>query len=119
MFTKWMIRTASCVALSLAAVAFVGCRKEKETAEPDPALAASTTADDPAIQAILAKADLVDGKADHIVSKCAGCQLGMDGHREHGIKTARYKLLFCSADCKDEFAKDTNASILALVIPED
>ncbi len=119
MFTKRFNWAASCVAFSLVAVAFVGCRKEKETAEPSPALAASTAVDDPAIQAILAKADLVDGKADHIVSKCAGCQLDMDGHREHGIKTARYKLLFCSADCKDAFTKDTNASILALRVPED
>ena len=118
MFTKRMFRTAACVALSLVVVAFVGCRKE--AAEPeDPAPAASTTVDDSAIQDILAKADLVDGEADHIVSKCAACQFAMDGAKEHGIKTANYKLLFCSADCRDAFTKDTNASILALVVPED
>ena len=119
MFTKRIIRAASCVAFSLVTVAFVGCRKE--TAEPSPALAPATAAskDKMAIRARLAEADLVDGEADHIVSKCASCEPGMDGSHEHGIKIAGYELLFCSADCKDEFAKDTNASILALVIPED
>ncbi len=121
MFTKRLNWAASCVAFSVVTVAFIGCRKE--AAEPAPAPAASTAAstavDDQAVQAILAKADLVDGKADHVVSKCAGCQLGMDGHRDHGIKTGRYKLLFCSADCKEAFSKDTNGSILALQVPKD
>ncbi len=119
MFTKWMIRTASCVALSLVMVATVGCRKEAAEPAAAPAPSASTAVDDQAVQAILAKADLMDGKADHVVSKCAGCQLGMDGHGDHGIKTNRYKLLFCSAKCKDVFSEDTNRSILALQIPED
>lgn len=120
MLTNRLNRTASCVALSLVVVAFAGCRKETAETSPAPAApAASTATDDPAVEAILAKADLVDGKADHIVSKCAGCQLGMDGDRAHAMKTNGYKLLFCSADCKDAFTKDTDASILALVVPEN
>ena len=119
MLTKRMNRAASCVALSLVVVAFAGCSKETAETSPAPAPLAAAPAADPAVEAILAKADLVDGTADHIVSKCAGCNLGMDGDSAHGMKTNGYKLHFCSADCKDAFTKDTDASILALVVPED
>ena len=115
MYTNWMIRATSCVAVSLVAVAFAGC--SKEAGKPAPAPAPSVAADDPAVEAILAKADLVDGTADHRVSKCAGCALGMDGDPKHALKAGKYKLHFCSGPCKDTFAKDTNKSVLALNIP--
>lgn len=103
--------------------ALAGCSKEAEESSPAPATpapatpAASATADDPAVQAILAKADLVDGKADHIVSKCAGCDLGMDGDKAHALKAGDYKLHFCSETCRESFSEDTNKSLLALNIP--
>lgn len=121
MFAKGMIRTASYAALSVMAVAFVGCSKDAEDAKPSTAPVPMTEADSNklAIRAVLAKADLVDGEADHIVSKCAGCNLSMDGDAKHAFKSGGYKLLFCSADCKDSFTKDVRQSILALHVPED
>ena len=54
---------------------------------------------------ILAKADQVNGTADKIVTKCARCNLAMDGTKEHALKVGEYTLLFCSEDCKQTFAK--------------
>jgi len=67
---------------------------------------------------ILAKADQVDGKADKIVAKCASCDLGMEGAKEHALKAGEYTLLFCSDDCKQTYAKDLEKSVLAIKLPK-
>ena len=67
---------------------------------------------------ILAKADKVDGTADKIVTKCAACDLAMDGAKEHAFKVGEYTLLFCSEDCKQAFAKDLEKSVLSIKIPK-
>ena len=100
-----------------------GCSKNEEAAKPIAATAtvraAGASKDKAAMKAILAKADLVDGEADHIISKCAGCKLGMDGESIHATKRGNYTLHFCSEHCKDTFSKDIKQSILALHVPED
>ena len=60
----------------------------------------------PALEAVLAAADHVDGEDDKVVKRCAGCKLGMDGSEEHALAVADYTLHFCSADCKQAFAED-------------
>ena len=67
---------------------------------------------------VLAKADQVDGTADKIVSKCAACDLAMDGVTEDALKVGQYTLLFCSDDCKQAYAKDLEKSVLAIKLPE-
>ena len=49
----------------------------------------------PELMAKLGKADAVDGKVDKIVSKCAGCALGMDGKADHAVKVGEYTLHLC------------------------
>ncbi len=73
--------------------------------------------DPKAVEARLAQADAVDGKVDKVVSKCAGCALGMDGKKEHSFTTSGYVLQFCSEGCKSEFEKDPGRSVLAMKIP--
>ena len=63
----------------------------------------------------LAAADAKDGAADHVVSKCAGCSLMMDGKAEHSLSAGEYTLHLCSSSCKDHFAKDMDASLRGLV----
>ena len=105
-------------------VAIVGCRKESGPADtpkladapklsdtPDPAQSAEVIAK-------LVKADLVDGTEDKVVHRCASCRLGMDGDEKNALTVGEYQMHFCSADCKDRFAKDPSANILALAIPE-
>ncbi|UCE60229.1 MAG: hypothetical protein JSU63_00480 [Phycisphaerales bacterium] len=71
------------------------------------------------IAAKLAAADLLDGKADKTVVRCASCALGMDGSAEHALKAHDYTLHFCRAGCAERFGKDIDASILAMEIPKD
>ncbi len=127
MNTPW---TRSCSVFLTAAVLLavsLGCRKEepapKVTGEPTipdaKNVAKIGAADEVAVKAVLAKADLVDGKEDHIVSKCGACSLGMDGSAEHALKAAGYKMHFCSEGCRDGFAKDASKAILAMNVPGD
>ena len=67
---------------------------------------------------ILAKADLVDGTADKVITKCAACELAMDGDKEHSLKVGEYTLLFCSEECKERFAKDVEKSVLGIKLPK-
>jgi len=71
----------------------------------------------PEAEAILAQADRVDGTEDHVVAKCPGCNLAMDGTAEHAAHVGDYELHFCSEGCSRRFQEDTNASILAMKMP--
>lgn len=79
---------------------------------------APANADVSTVEARLAKADALDGKTDKVVTKCAGCALGMDGKAEHSIAAHGYTLHLCSAHCKEDFSKDVDKSILAMELPE-
>ena len=70
------------------------------------------------LEAKLALADEYDGVADRVISRCPACSLRMDGSAEHAMQFAGYELRFCSAGCKESFAAEAEARILALVIPE-
>ena len=112
--------------LGAALLAFAGCsKKEAETtppaAEPLATEPAAATADDvPAeIEAKLAQADLLDGQADKVVTRCASCALSMDGKPDYSLKVLDYKLLFCTEGCAKSFAKDITKSVLAMKIPEE
>ena len=67
---------------------------------------------------LLSKADLLDGKEDKIVTRCASCMLNMDGTNEHTVKVLDYTMYFCTEHCAKSFAKDTTKSVLAMKIPE-
>jgi hypothetical protein len=58
---------------------------------------------------VLARADKADGTADHVVAKCAGCALGMDGNPLHAVTHEDYELHFCSETCAEGFSKDPEA----------
>ena len=111
-----------CLAVALVLAATTGCRKEKpaqkESAKEE-GEAQKTVDTMAAVEAKLVHADKFDGKTDKVVSKCASCELGMDGKSEHALEVSGYTLNFCSEDCKTGFEKDTTNAILALKIPED
>ncbi len=94
-----------------------------DTAEADAAaveVLAAAPALDEATLAGLASADALDGTADHVVSKCAGCKLMMDGKEEHSIAVGDYTLHLCSTSCRDHFVGDLPsglAGLLAAVTP--
>jgi hypothetical protein len=102
-----------CLAL-IAVCAAAGCG-EKPGSEAKGAPSAAQAQ----IDAILARADQVDGTADHVVSQCPGCQLHMPGTEAHAIQAGEYALHFCSEDCKSRFGKDLDKSVLALAVPEE
>jgi hypothetical protein len=102
-----------CLAL-IAACAAAGCG-EKPASEAKSAPSAAQAQ----VDAILARADQVDGAADHVVSRCPGCQLHMPGTEAHTVQMGDYALHFCSEDCKSRFGKDLEKSVLALAVPEE
>jgi YHS domain-containing protein len=104
------MRNALVIAVVLAA-ALVGCGKS-EVAPP----AAAATAVPISEEAHLAAADLADGTEDHVVSKCAVCNLSMDGTPELTSTYAGYTFHHCSAHCKETFDHDP-AKVLARVKP--
>ncbi len=67
---------------------------------------------------VLAKADQVDGTEDHVVSKCPGCALAMDGNEDHSLEVEDYELHFCSDRCRDGFTENTAEAVMALKVPE-
>lgn len=101
----------------LAAVGIVALCRCAQTA-PKPAAPALRAEVGAAAQAVLAQADRFDGQADHVVSRCAGCALHMDGRAEHALEVNDYSLHFCSNSCKADFSKDLERSIVALEVPE-
>ena len=112
------ISTTSLIGIVLAVplVAWtVGCGKG-ETVEPE---AAAPPPAEITVEAKLALADAADGTADKIVSRCAGCSLGMDGSSEHALELSGYELHFCSEGCKERFGAEPEKAILALAIPEN
>ncbi len=82
----------------------------------DAAAAATPAApmDAAAAEAILVTADAADGTTDKVVSKCAGCKLGMAGHADHAVQAHGYTLHFCSAECKAKAEGSMDATIAGL-----
>jgi len=103
-------------AAKLEEVATVGAKAEEVAEEAGEEAVEEAGAE---VEAKLAAADAFDGTVDKIVSKCPSCALAMDGLAEHTLEVAGYKLRFCSAHCRESFAKDTTKAILALNIPEE
>ena len=95
--------------LLVAATLLVACGKTQ--APPQAAAPALTAAE---VEAKLAAADLADGTADKIVSKCAACRLGMDGDAANTSQHAGYELHFCAEECKHRFDADPNKIIAKL-----
>lgn len=102
-----VVRNAAC--FLFAAALLSGCDSKK--AEPQ------TPASKADVVAKLAKADAVDGKVDKVVSKCAACDLGMDGSPAIVLKVHDYSLHFCSAGCKEGYESDPDKAIMAMTIP--
>ena len=110
MITRLLRHSAPFVVVLL--VSFVGaCRKETPV-EPSADIKAKVVAK-------LAQADALDGATDKVVAKCAACVLRMDGSADHAFTHAEYSMHFCSAGCKDRFAKDPVEAILALEVSKD
>ncbi len=68
----------------------------------------------PEMEAVLAKADALDGESDKTIKRCASCKLGMDGSSENALSVGQYTMHFCTGDCKAAFSKDVTASVLAM-----
>ena len=79
------------------------------------AAAAEPAAPNTALAEILKTADAADGKEDHVVTKCAGCALAMDGDAEHSLSVDGYTLHLCSDSCKSHFSQDVEGNLKKLV----
>lgn len=90
-----------------------GCGAKPVEAKPEtPVVPAAPVAIAADVVAQLAKADAKDGKVDKVVSKCAGCALGMDGKAEHAAHLGEYTVLFCKG-CADH-VKDAEKVVMGL-----
>ncbi len=124
MLMRFTCHVAGCLALAALLVAVAGCPKKKAAETDagfpaDTAKAAKSEAEPTAaVEAKLAQADLLDGKADKIVTRCASCALRMNGTSDHTLKVLDYTLYFCTERGAKTFAEDTTKAVLALEIPE-
>lgn len=116
---------AAFVALTLG-TGVLGCDKQpaaQSNSAAAPADAASPTpghaptANRETLLAKLASADAFDGKTDKVVSKCAGCALGMDGLEKYTVQIEGYALHLCNDACRKQFASDTVNAVLAMRVP--
>ena len=131
---RWILPVAL---LALAVIVATACGGGADTAEATPqggdagerlagsadAVAGTPSGTPPrkvaeAIQAVLVEIDERDGQADHVVGKCVGCALMMDGSAEYTAEHAGYELHFCSAHCRDNFNENQDQVLLALDLAE-
>jgi YHS domain-containing protein len=127
MHTRWKSWLGGCVALAAVSILMVGCAGQDAAdagaAAESPAAATEEAVLDAeteaALATLLAKVDMIDGAEDHVISKCPGCGLQMDGSADHAIEIVGYNLHFCSADCKGKFEENTAEMVLAMEIPMD
>jgi Fe-S oxidoreductase len=111
----------------LAAIAMTACGgagtsyDEPATAEPAaeaaPAAEAGPIEPTEAMLATLAAADAADGTTDHVVAKCPGCALAMEGSADSALQVGDYALHFCSDSCRDHFSTDVEGKLVAMKIP--
>lgn len=109
-------RMTTAVALCLFSCVLCGCEPADTPKTETPKTEAQTQAD---LLAKLAAADAFDGTEDKIISKCAGCALGMDGSENYAVETNGYTLHLCGDRCKKAFDANTTQSVLALRIPKN
>ena len=120
------------MALAAVSILMVGCgsQEPQETGITEESPAAGTEAvveeavildaeTEAALATLLAKVDMIDGAEDHVVSKCPGCGLQMDGSADHVIELVGYNMHFCSTDCKGKFEENAAEMVLAMEIPTD
>jgi hypothetical protein len=124
MMRKTLFRT-SCMLVGALVLLWTGCGYESEApSEPTPSadseMETETTAEsDAMLAAVLARADLADGKEDKVVSKCLGCGLAMDGSADHLLEVEGYTLHLCSDTCQDKVSEDVPAAVQALNLSEE
>ena len=90
-----------------------------EGAEPAFEEAAAIVEVSPEMEAVLARADLADGTEDHVVAKCSGCGLAMDGSADHVLNVGEYELHFCSDSCQGRVENDVTGALMALAETEE
>ena len=114
-----MTRSTTILALACSVLLLAACGGGSQGSAPAKGPATSAAAELSAeLKSKLAAADQVDGTADHVVSLCSGCRLGMAGKAEHSISVEGYELHMCSESCKAHFEQDLVASLTELEIPE-
>ena len=85
--------------------------------DSDPADEASQVTVTPEMAEMLAKADALDGQTDKVVTRCASCELGMDGTKEYALRVGEYTMYVCQEDCKQAFGKDVAKSVMDMQVP--
>jgi len=103
--------------LTLIALGFVfaGCGGSGPGPENPTATAVMSPEElDAAVARLLVTADLADETEDHVVEKCLGCGLGMDGSPDQFVEAHGYEIHFCTPACKERSEEDIDQAILAL-----
>ena len=116
MFNRTTFCTCVAFATLFATVPFLGCDAKKEV--PSVVVESKGPTLSQATLTRLEEADLLDGKADHVVGKCYVCSLGMDGSEKHAAKIGDYTAHLCSKFCKQEFEKSSEQIVLSTEIPK-
>lgn len=109
---QWF-RWVAMAAVGLAGLGWFACERSTESNDKH---AVEVT---PEMQAKLVMADQVDGSVDHVVARCAGCRLGMNGVAEHTLQVGDYEMHFCSEGCRARFAANVQESVVSMTAPED
>jgi Cu+-exporting ATPase len=70
-----------------------------------------------ALSACIDAADLADGADDATITKCANCNLKMDGDAAFAVDHAGHSFHLCSEGCKSKFEADP-AAVIARSCPK-
>lgn len=116
MFHRITFSTCLPLVTLFATVPFLGCDAKKEV--PSVVVESKGPTLSQAALTRLEEADLLDGKADHVVGKCYVCNLGMDGSDKHSVEVGGYTAHLCSKFCQKEFEKSSEQIVLSTEIPQ-
>lgn len=116
MSNRITFNTCLAFAALFATVPFLGCDAKKEV--PSVVVESKVPTLSQAALTRLEEADLLDGKADHVVGKCYVCNLGMDGSDKHSVEVGGYTAHLCSKSCQQEFEKSSEQIVLSTELPQ-
>ncbi len=102
--------------LFIASVSFAGCSGGGTSTPAKPSQGGSGGKSD--VISMLKQADKLDGKEDHVVSKCYVCGLGMSGEEKYAAKYKDYTVHLCSEGCKEHFEKSPETVIADTPVPK-
>jgi hypothetical protein len=100
----------------LVSIFVIGCSPKASVPAISPEVTPASVSPDALVR--LEQADMLDGKADHVIGKCYVCNLGMDGSDKYTAKIGSFTAHLCSKSCQKEFESSAEKIVLETEMPK-